>query len=113
MAALRRLFTAVLFSVIIFAAQAYISAQDDESPEQKKLLETLEERARIAAGEKQDESGYIPYGYDLMVAKEYDRASMMKSEELDLTEEGEGYGPYGYGGRDYGSGGYSRGGGRR
>ena len=53
-------------------------AQDDETPEQKKLLQTLEEREKIAAEEPREADSYASPEADLMEAKEEDRAENIR-----------------------------------
>ncbi len=79
-----------IFTVSLCIPQNQAFSQDDETPEQKKLLQTLEEREKIAA-EEPVENSYASPEDDLMEAKEKDRAKGIREEEAGGAEY-QGYG---------------------
>lgn len=65
----------VLCCVVLLLSPAMAYAQDDETPEQKKVMQTLEEREKIAAEEPRESNSYDSPEEDLMYEKEKDRAA--------------------------------------
>ena len=82
------LLTALLAAFLLIPPLPVL-AQDDETPEQKKLIQTLEERERIAAEEQRSAAPAVDSPEaDLMKEKEADRANIIREEERD-EERGE------------------------
>ena len=74
----------------LFIPQNQARAQDDETPEQQRMMQTLAERQKIADTERSGAANYVSPEEQLMREKESDRASMIREEERDATEESEG-----------------------
>jgi hypothetical protein len=94
MSALKYARLAAILIVLIFMPHMEARAQDDETPEQKRVMHTLMEREQIAVEERSGSANYVSPGTRLMEEKELSRAGMMKGEERDVTEEGGGYRGY-------------------
>lgn len=67
----------------LLLSPAITFAQDDETPEQKKLLQTIEEREKIAEEERMGSDTYVSPEDDLMYAKEKDRANRIREERTE------------------------------
>jgi hypothetical protein len=94
MSALKYARFAAIFMALIFMPHIEARAQDDETPEQKRVMQTLMEREQIASEERSGATNYVSPGTRLMEEKEGSRAGMMKEEERDVTSEGGGYRGY-------------------
>ena len=87
-----------VMAALVCLLQAAAFAQDDESPEQKKLLATLEQRAQVAASERNLDTTYESPETQLMKEKEAARVGLMAEEEHDVEREASGgYRGYGHG----------------
>jgi hypothetical protein len=81
---------AVIAVVFLFIMHFAARAQDDETPEQKKLMQTLMQREQMAAEERSGTSDYVSPEARLMQEKESNRSNMIREEERDATQESEG-----------------------
>ena len=80
--------------IFLFMPHIEVRAQDDETPEQKKVMQTLMERERMAV---EAHAGNMPYPSlrdGMMDSKERSRAGVIREEERDVTSESGGYGGY-------------------
>ena len=85
---MRKLFMAVCCVALLLSSGAAFAEDDgdDQTPEQKKLMQTIEEREKIAVQERREPITESPED-DLMYAKEKDRASRISEEEPRGPEE--------------------------
>jgi hypothetical protein len=81
---------ALIAAIFLFMPHIELRAQDDETPEQRRVMQTLMEREQIAAEERSGAANYTSPEAQLMQEKESNRAGMIREEENEVTENSEG-----------------------
>jgi hypothetical protein len=86
---MRRIFMAICcVALLLSSGTAFAEADgDDQTPEQKELMQTIEEREKIAVQEERESTADVSPDDDLMYAKEKDRAARIREEEPKPYEE--------------------------